>query len=69
MALVVSLDALTTYNPYLVRTEYIIYRCYVLIDVSPNSNPQEISSHIVDSMADSLMAFPIVKLYNNNNIC
>ena len=32
------------------------------MDISPQSNPPEVSPHHVDSVADSLMTFPIVQL-------
>ena len=38
------------------------------MDIFPHTNPPEISLHHVDSVADSLLAFPIVELYDNN-IC
>ena len=31
------------------------------MDISPHSYPAEVSPHHVDSLADSLMTFPIVK--------
>ena len=34
----------------------------MLTDVSSHSNVPEVSPHHVDSMADSLMTFPIMKL-------
>ena len=34
----------------------------MLMDISPHSNPPEVSLHHVDHPADSLMTFPIVKL-------
>ena len=34
----------------------------MLMDVSPHTYPQEVAPHHVDSLADSLMTFSIMKL-------
>ena len=60
MTLVIFLDALAVYKFYLVKTEYIIYSYYMLMNISPHSNQPEISSHHADSIAGFLMTFPIM---------
>ena len=57
-----SRDTLAVYKLHLVKIAEIIYRVYMLMDVPPHSNPPEVSLYHVDSLADSLMAFPIMKL-------